>query len=211
VAASLAIHGLAALWLLFGQHMPAEPVRTGEVGVFIAALSTAEAVEAITPIKPAFARESKLPVRAAQHGKSGTSAAAVEQKAETPEEIDQAYSQALHEPAEVKTNQANVLVDEHLPTSSSRSSKDGEGNPHRIRHHLERYKFYPVSARRRGIEGAVQVGFQLDGKGYAEDVSVLASSGYSLLDRAARETVKRAEPFPATGGDFRFTLQFTKL
>ncbi|MDX8412130.1 MAG: energy transducer TonB [Mariprofundaceae bacterium] len=216
MAGSLAIHGLAVLWLLPGQQrVPTESVRTGDVDVIIASLSTARAVEVVSPVEPELIQESKPPVRAVHKSQPQPqprpSAALIEQKAVTPDAMGQAPGQGPHEPVEVNANQANVLADEGLSAALSRSNKVREGDMHRIRHHLEHYKFYPASARRRGIEGAVQVGFQLDGKGYAEDVSVLASSGYSLLDRAAKETVKRAEPFPAAGGDFRFTLQFHKL
>jgi len=81
----------------------------------------------------------------------------------------------------------------------------------RVRRHLEAHKFYPASARRRGITGEVEVGFVLDRLGMAEKITVLAGSGHNLLDWAARETVRRAQPFPATERAFHFRLRFRKL
>jgi protein TonB len=207
---SIALHGLAVLWLFSGQSAPGKLVQASDADVFIVALSTARPVESPMLFKSEPVRASK-PVRTAQQGKPGPSPVAPERKAIRPAVMDQANEQALHAPPAVKATQAETLAGEAVPVFSSRSIKGGEGKTHRIRHHLEHYKFYPVSARRRGIEGAVEVGFQLDGKGYAQGLIVLAGSGYSMLDRAAKETVKRAEPFPATGGDFHFTLQFHKL
>lgn len=78
----------------------------------------------------------------------------------------------------------------------------------RVLARLEESKWYPSSARRRGIEGDVELGFSLNKEGYAKYTSILAGSGYAMLDQAALETVKRAEPFPADGGEYRFKLRF---
>lgn len=80
-----------------------------------------------------------------------------------------------------------------------------------VRRHLERFKFYPLSARRRGIGGDVEVGFRLTAGGKAEQVRVLASSGYDILDEAALQTVNRAQPFPVGDGQYRFRLRFRRL
>ncbi|TLS68739.1 energy transducer TonB [Mariprofundus erugo] len=81
----------------------------------------------------------------------------------------------------------------------------------RIRQHLESFKYYPASARRRGIEGQVDVGFTLSRNGTAEHITVLQGSGYAMLDQAALQTVLRAQPFPADDGTYRFRLRFQRL
>ena len=88
---------------------------------------------------------------------------------------------------------------------------DSAGQQLVVRQHLERYKYYPASASRRGITGDVEVGFRLRPDGSAEQVLVLASSGYEILDQAALETVNRAQPFPAAGGQYQFLLRFRHL
>ncbi|OIQ01717.1 MAG: hypothetical protein COS82_10885 [Zetaproteobacteria bacterium CG06_land_8_20_14_3_00_59_53] len=79
-----------------------------------------------------------------------------------------------------------------------------------VRQRLERFKHYPASARRRGIEGAVDVSFRLNAQGRAENMQLVSGSGYGILDDAALNTVRRAEPFPVTEGSYRFRLRFTR-
>jgi len=80
-----------------------------------------------------------------------------------------------------------------------------------LRDHLESFKFYPASARRRNIEGDVDVGFTLTHNGTADQVTVLHGSGHAVLDHAALETVHRAQPFPAEDGQYQFRLRFKRL
>jgi len=85
-----------------------------------------------------------------------------------------------------------------------------ERNKVTVRKRLEQYKYYPMSARRRGIEGAVDVSFRLNADGRAEQMQLVSGSGYSILDDAALRTVRRAEPFPVHKGFYRFRLLFTR-
>ncbi|EPY01825.1 energy transducer TonB [Magnetospirillum fulvum] len=50
---------------------------------------------------------------------------------------------------------------------------------------------YPLSARRRGLEGRVQLRIAIDANGRVETVDVAASSGSETLDDAAVEAVRR--------------------
>lgn len=62
-------------------------------------------------------------------------------------------------------------------------------------HIIRKYFNYPALARRRGQEGRVQVCFVVGDNGRAQDIAVVASSGFSLLDRAAVETILKV-PLP---------------
>ncbi|MDT8376825.1 MAG: TonB family protein, partial [Mariprofundaceae bacterium] len=60
--------------------------------------------------------------------------------------------------------------------------------------HIEKHKWYPKAARRRGIEGEISVRFMLLPDGSA--VGVVAENGPPLLVSAARQAVETAVPLP---------------
>lgn len=55
---------------------------------------------------------------------------------------------------------------------------------------------YPLQARRMGIEGEVEVRFSIDHDGTVKDLHVAKRSLYSVLDRAAMNTIVRLSPLP---------------
>jgi periplasmic protein TonB len=63
--------------------------------------------------------------------------------------------------------------------------------------HLNRYKRYPRTARRRRIEGDVRVRFGVDRAGQISAAAVVASSGFAALDEEALAVLQRASPLPA--------------
>lgn len=65
------------------------------------------------------------------------------------------------------------------------------GNPH---------PEYPRLARRRGWQGTVLLGVVVDEKGRPLEVVVEKSSGYPILDRAARKTVRGWSFVPVSRG-----------
>lgn len=60
--------------------------------------------------------------------------------------------------------------------------------------HIESFKYYPQSARRRGLNGEINVSFELLGTGYINDLSV--TGGPLLLRHATRQAVRQALPMP---------------
>lgn len=57
--------------------------------------------------------------------------------------------------------------------------------------------FYPTQARKRGMEGLVVLAVKVGVNGSAKSVSVKRSSGFPLLDRAARKSVSKWRFVPA--------------
>jgi protein TonB len=55
---------------------------------------------------------------------------------------------------------------------------------------------FPAMARKLGWSGKVTVSFVICADGNVEDLRVVESSGFGLLDRNALETIKKACPFP---------------
>jgi len=62
--------------------------------------------------------------------------------------------------------------------------------------HIARYRRYPEGARRDQARGTVQLVFSMLRDGTVTDVRIRSSSGYSLLDIAAIETIRKAQPLP---------------
>jgi protein TonB len=77
-----------------------------------------------------------------------------------------------------------------------------------IRAAIERAKKYPLFARRSGMEGTVTAEFSIDGRGRPENVKIKTSSGFELLDAAAKETIIRAAPFPFVEGRIEIPIAF---
>jgi protein TonB len=61
---------------------------------------------------------------------------------------------------------------------------------------LERHKIYPMSARRKGLEGQVLLRLQIDQMGNLRYVEVAEETGHPMLDSAALQMARRADPFP---------------
>ncbi|HLH10265.1 MAG TPA: energy transducer TonB [Methylovirgula sp.] len=75
-------------------------------------------------------------------------------------------------------------------------------------------KEYPEEGRSQGASGTARVAFLVDRNGRISGVRLAGSSGSTILDRAAVETVRRANPVPAPppgvpGGSFTIPLHFS--
>ncbi|RLC27940.1 MAG: hypothetical protein DRH32_09680 [Deltaproteobacteria bacterium] len=66
-----------------------------------------------------------------------------------------------------------------------------------VRLRIERFKQYPPFSRQRNIEGMVTVSFLIGPDGFISGLSVVKSSGFSSLDKAAILAVNNAAPFSA--------------
>jgi protein TonB len=65
---------------------------------------------------------------------------------------------------------------------------------------LEKHKIYPLSVRKRGIEGDVTVEFTIKRDGTVSALSMADPSGHRFLVQAAFETIHSASPFPVMEG-----------
>jgi protein TonB len=61
-------------------------------------------------------------------------------------------------------------------------------------------KIYPLSVRKRGIEGDITVNFTIKRDGTVSDISLADPSGHRFLAQAAFETIRSASPFPVMEG-----------
>jgi protein TonB len=65
-----------------------------------------------------------------------------------------------------------------------------------LQSHIARFQRYPEAGRRERAQGTVQLLFSMQRDGKVTNVSVASSSGYTSLDVAAIETVRKAQPLP---------------
>jgi TonB family protein len=95
-------------------------------------------------------------------------------------------------------------------SSLNTSQQDFRGNNsyRAIRALLEKAKNYPVLARKRGMEGIVLVSFTIDKKGLPQDIRIMKSSGYQILDEEVRKMLKKASPFPEFKGEIKIPITF---
>ncbi len=63
--------------------------------------------------------------------------------------------------------------------------------------HIAQFHYYPDAARASDAHGTAEVLFSMDRQGHILDATLKASSGSALLDQAALDTVRRAQPLPA--------------
>lgn len=83
------------------------------------------------------------------------------------------------------------------PAAPPAAPRDGPDSwEARVMARLERVKRYPSAARVGRVQGVAYVRFRVNRQGRVLFASLQRSSGSDLLDKAALETVRRAEPLP---------------
>lgn len=110
-----------------------------------------------------------------------------------------------------RTDSKRGAADGAADGSTSATGKGGKtsssGNaavsnyPGKVASKLRRTLRYPPAARKDRLRGEVQVAFTVSSAGGVAAVRVARSSGFSVLDQAAIEAVRRASPFPPIPAD----------
>ncbi|EKD42297.1 MAG: hypothetical protein ACD_73C00219G0002 [uncultured bacterium] len=77
-----------------------------------------------------------------------------------------------------------------------------------IRQKIMSSRYYPTEARAQGVEGVVNLVFEIDTAGKLKAAAITQSSGDNTLDQAALVTLKRALPLPYYEGPIRIALKF---
>jgi protein TonB len=67
---------------------------------------------------------------------------------------------------------------------------------HALQSHIARFQRYPEAGRRERAQGTVQLLFSMQRDGAVTNVNIASSSGYTSLDVAAIETIRKAQPLP---------------
>jgi len=113
------------------------------------------------------------------------------------QELSQDTSEAsLNETTELTQQTAGIRS--HGP-GAGRVGVNQKAYTKKIAQHLAHYQHYPRVARRRGLQGEVELSISINPSGHVDKAEVSLSSGHSLLDEAALGMVERAQPFPVAG------------
>jgi TonB family protein len=68
---------------------------------------------------------------------------------------------------------------------------------------IEKAKYYPSVARKRGMTGIITCKFSIFQDGSVKDISLVKSSKYKLLNKAAVEAIKKGAPYPDFPSSFK--------
>ena len=72
-----------------------------------------------------------------------------------------------------------------------------------VKQRIESCRRYPNWAKRQGIEGTVHLRFTILSNGQVQDIKIVRSSGFNILDKEAISTIQRARPFPPIPPELR--------
>lgn len=120
----------------------------------------------------------------------------------------------VQESAQKLSNIARQFVRVNGMQASGKTSKEAAGNKSAkdaemmsryeqlISLWIEKFKLYPDDARAQGMQGETVVRIRIDRQGNIRYYILENSTGYQLLDRAAIDMVKRANPVPAVPNDY---------
>lgn len=158
------------------QPQPVEQPRQSDE----ANVTASSPVDEMPQPKPAKARRVVPPVKQAVAEEQEP--AEVEPTVKLPPE--RAASAATPPPPDAGDLQAEALLLEQKRNEYLR----------RLMGHIESYKFYPLVARRRGLQAVVKISFELLADGQIRGLRV--TEGHKLLRGAAEEAVARALPLP---------------
>lgn len=125
-------------------------------------------------------------------------------ESETLEEIVEADASKSEEPSEdVTEKQAEKKNASQQVELSAGDSSEVDSYLTELSRHLSRFYEYPRRSRRLGQEGSPVVVFEFNRDGTLVRHSIGRSSGHSLLDDAALDMLKAAEPLPAVPESMR--------
>jgi protein TonB len=94
----------------------------------------------------------------------------------------------------VSEKSAEVLAQQPTPPKAQPKSNLLEQYLAELLASIEKHKRYPSLARRKNIEGKVEVRFKLACNGQVTELDI--SGSHSLLRKAANKAIKAAQPFP---------------
>lgn len=124
---------------------------------------------------------------------------------------DHAITEALSQPARPQPDMTSAIAtvaasdsNQTLAPTPVSQHPDGDDDSHRsllmqLQTQMNTYFSYPPLARRRNWQGEVHLGVRVEANGRLSNIHVVHSSGYSILDKAAINSLRRIATLPDAG------------
>ncbi|WP_346838887.1 TonB family protein [Microbulbifer sp. SAOS-129_SWC] len=210
---------------MLGRYELLKPgsTRVAQVREQVQARSAAAEEETVASAEPAMDKpKPKAPLASADIppptlASIGDKAASAAKKATTPKSSKPQPSKS--KPAKTVAKRAPVPADEDDEDEDEAPLTADLILARQLYHsQLLRYTYgfikYPKRAQQRGQEGTVMLSVTINANGQVTDVQGLQDSRFSALNRAAREAVRDASPYPSAPAQlvksgFKFTLPIT--
>ncbi|MDZ7663649.1 TonB family protein [Thiohalophilus sp.] len=117
----------------------------------------------------------------------------------TPEQQDkdsqkkeqQRQSETIKTPDQKQNRQIKKTETLHAEPTPAEPTTDRALVQQRLQQEMPNHFYYPRLARRQGYQGTVTLGIELHRQGYIAEIQILKSSGYRILDLAARDAASR--------------------
>lgn len=148
----------------------------------------------VKPPEPTRKIEATVPTETTSIPEPAVAVAVTEAALPEPVVPAPAIPEPVTAPAVSQTEAPTELVEAPLTASGKRAQSK---YLRELMAWLARHRVYPTEARKDKMQGVVQVRFSLDREGHLLTASVQRSAGFSVLDQAALDVLRRAEPMPA--------------
>ncbi len=204
-AVSIGLH-LAALALMVGAAAPDLPVALGESDIEVLDIEFLPSAPESVPVAPATPVVEPRPVvaKAPLILTAPPPPLEIPPAASDPEPVMLAAPaiETLAEPLPIATAAAPASPPDAMPAPAPARPLTARGKRAQSQYlrelmsWLARHRVYPVEAKKRKLEGVVQVRFAIDRDGHLLSATVHRSAGADLLDQAALDVLRRADPMP---------------
>jgi protein TonB len=208
-AASMGLH-IAALALLISAAAPNLPIAMGESEVDVLEIEFLAPAPEIAPVVHASPPVAKIgakpaPVELPPRTKPEPVAPELAPPMPIPEPVTVATRADIIEPVTeppTPATTASPAREAVTPATAPEQPLSARGKRAQSQYlrelmaWLARHRVYPVEAKKHKLEGVVQVRFAIDRDGHLLSATVHRSAGAELLDQAALDVLRRADPMP---------------
>ncbi|EHE0558508.1 energy transducer TonB [Campylobacter upsaliensis] len=116
-------------------------------------------------------------------------------------------SKTAAKPLNERIESSNLKSNESVKSSNLSSKQSEEIALNKIREAIQKAQIYPLIAQKKRMSGVVKVEFIWKSDKTLADLKIIQSSGYTLLDKSALESIRKASlNFPSYERNLKITL-----